>query len=129
LSGPVVTCEVDTCTHWLPGNLCGAANIDILHEEEGRMAEQPEHTECKTFYDRRGVSSLLGSLDNVNWTGLVREPFVSGRDLTPTVTCIVESCRYWRDGDLCEADEIKVTGQGADECQDTNCGTFERRDE
>jgi len=127
LSGPVVHCEVDTCTHWLPGNACAAANIDILYEEEGKMAEQPEHTECKTFYARRGVASFLGSMDNVDWMGMAREPFMDGKQINPSVTCVVESCVHWREGDLCDADEIKVSGQGADECQDTNCETFEAK--
>ncbi|RJQ08003.1 MAG: DUF1540 domain-containing protein [Bacillota bacterium] len=122
---PVVRCEVDTCTHWLPGNVCAANNIDILYEEEGKMAQSPEQTECKTFYNRRGVTSYLGSMDNVNWLGMVEEPLMTGRQTTPTVTCTVESCRFWREGDLCDADEIKVSGQGANECQDTNCGTYE----
>ncbi len=121
-------CEVDTCTHWLSGNLCGAGNIDILHEEEGKMAEQSEHTECKTFYHRGGVSSILGSVDNVNWSGVLRESVVRDREMTPSVTCIVDSCTFWREGDLCDADEIKVSGQGANECQDTNCVTFEPAD-
>jgi len=123
-----VTCEVDTCTHWLPGNACGAANIDILYEEEGRMARRAEQTECKTFYQRQGAPSYLGSMDNVDWTGMAAEPFESGRQTNPSVTCTVESCVHWREGDLCEADEIQITGQGADECQETNCAAFEERE-
>lgn len=125
MPGPVVSCEVNTCTHWLPGDVCAAANIDILHEEEGKMAERAEQTECKTFYGRGGAASYLGSMDNVNWAGMAVEPFASGRQATPSVSCVVDSCKYWRSGDLCEADKIKVSGRDADECQDTNCATFE----
>lgn len=124
---PKVLCEVSTCTHWLPGELCGAAGIDILYEEEGRMAEQVAHTECKTFYKRGGLTSYLGSADNVNWGGLVSGPLKAGLQITPGVTCIVKSCKYWSDGDLCVAREIKVSGKNADECQDTDCATFELR--
>jgi len=127
LSGPRVRCEVDTCTHWLPGNTCGAANIDILGEGEGRSVRQAELTECRTFCQRGGVSSYLGSTDNVDWTGMVSEPLMSGKQINPSVTCTVDSCAYWREGDLCDADEIDVSGQGVDECQDTNCSTFEER--
>lgn len=121
---PKVKCEVNTCTHWLPGELCGAANIDILFEEERRMAERDTHTECKTFYKRDGISSYLGSLDNVNWSGMVSGPFKAGPQVTPEVVCMVESCKYWQQDNLCNADAIRVTGRSADECQDTNCATF-----
>lgn len=124
---PRVVCEVNTCTHWLPGDLCGAANIDILYEEEGRMAKKDAHTECKTFYKRSGLTSYLGSLDNVNWGCLISGPFKGGQQITPAVVCIVESCKYWVNGNLCEANAIKVAGRSADECQDTNCATFEIR--
>lgn len=123
MSKTEVKCEVNTCTHWIAG-LCGAANIDILNEEVGKMAKSMEHTECKTFSKRRGVANMLGSLDNVNWSGLITEPFLPGQQLTPTITCVVDSCIHWSEGNRCHADEILVTGPDANECQDTNCGTF-----
>lgn len=122
---PRVSCEVNTCTHWLPGDLCGAANIDILYEEEGHMAMADAHTECKTFYKRDGITSYLGSLDNVNWGGIISSPLRAGQQITPAVVCIVESCKYWAQHNLCNAQDIKVSGRAADECQDTNCVTFE----
>ena len=127
MGSPIVKCEVDTCTHWLNGNLCGASNIDVLGEEEGRMPELAEQTECKTFYEKNGITSYLGSMDNVNWGGLVSGLLTPGQDVTPSVTCVVDSCVYWDEGNLCGAQEIKVTGRGADECQDTNCQTFAQR--
>lgn len=121
---PEVHCVVNSCTHHIPGDLCGAANIDILYEEEGRMAENSEHTECKTFENRTGVANMLGSMDNVNVTGAVTELFAPGTQLTPSVTCIVSSCKYYDDGDLCGAAHIDISGHNADECQDTNCATY-----
>jgi predicted DNA-binding protein len=112
----------------LPGDACGARSIDILHEEENRMAQMAEHTECKTFYAREGVTSYLGSMDNVNWAGMVREPLEPGTQAVPEVACTVDSCRYWGRGDLCDTDEIRVSGRGAGECQDTNCQTYEKKD-
>lgn len=67
-------CEVNTCTHWIPGDLCAAGNIDILNEEEGKMSRLAEQTECKTFYRRRGLANIMGSIDNVNWGGMLSEP-------------------------------------------------------
>jgi len=127
LSGPRIECEVDTCTHWISGNLCSAANIDILHEEEGNMAQADAHTECKSFAKKKGLANLLGSADNVNWGGLVSSVFMPGQQINPSVTCVVDSCHFWTQGNLCEADAIKVTGRGANECQDTNCATFENQ--
>lgn len=124
---PKVKCEVDSCTHWVPGQFCAAGNIDILHEEEGRMSEHPEHTQCKTFYRRGGAANYLGSADNVNWTGVAADAFLPGQQTNPEVTCVVDSCRYWAKGDRCDADGIEVAGQAADESQDTNCATFKRR--
>lgn len=123
MPNPKVICEVDTCTHWLPGDVCGAANIDILNEEE-IMAEAAEHTECKTFAERRGLANLVGSADNVNWWGAIEAALMPDREMSPTVTCVVESCEYWVEGDKCDAKEIFVSGDDAKECQDTNCETF-----
>lgn len=127
---PKVICHVNTCTHYLPGNLCGAKNIDILHEEEGKMSNIEEQTECKTFHHRKGlgITDYLGSLDNVNWGGIASSVVTAGaRDLYPSVTCVVNSCKFWSPGNLCHADAVEVTGQNATECQDTNCHTFAHR--
>lgn len=121
---PEVHCVVSTCTHYLSGDLCSAQNIDILYEEEGKMSENSEQTECKTFMKRRGLANMLGSMDNVNVTGALTELFSPGVQLTPLVTCVVESCKYWDQGNLCGAHEIDVSGEHADECQDTNCSTY-----
>lgn len=119
-----VKCHVNTCTHWLKG-MCGAGNIDILNEEEGNMSNSTEQTECKTFYKAEGVTDYMGSMDNVNWTGTTAS--LLGGDMSPSVTCTVDSCKYWGKDDECQADMIEVSGSQADECQDTNCQTFEER--
>lgn len=124
MASPQVKCVVNTCTHWLKGDLCGAQNIDITHEEEGRMAQNVEHTQCKTFHQRRGLANTLGSLDNVNWGGLLASTFLPGTETYPSVTCVVNSCKYWREGNKCSAEKIDIVGMNADECQDTNCYTF-----
>jgi hypothetical protein len=89
LAGPNVKCVVDTCTHYLPGDLCGALNIDIMHEEEGHMSEIVDQTMCKTFSHRTGISQMLGSMDNVNWGGTIANLMVPGYNLKPSVSCTV----------------------------------------
>ena len=121
-----VMCEVNTCAHWLPGKLCGAKNIDILYEEEHKMSQIAEQTECKTFNHRKGIANMIGALDNVNWSGFATELVKPGLQITPSVTCIVESCIFW-ESNLCNADSIDVTGKGAVECQATNCQTFSNK--
>lgn len=122
---PEVKCVVNTYAHWIPGNICGAGNIDILNEEVGKMSTSVEQTMCKTFEERRGLANFIGSADNVNWVGFAEELVGMGRQLNPTVTCIVDTCKYYHKGDLCNIDTIEITGKNAKECQATDCATFE----
>jgi hypothetical protein len=124
-----VVCYVNSCTHYVAGNLCGARNIDIMHEEEGHMAQIVDQTMCKTFHEANGVTSYLGSMDNVNLTGALLEMVLPGHQMDPSISCTVASCKYWEEGRRCVAEAIEVTGVTANECQDTNCKTFERREE
>lgn len=123
---PRVKCVVDTCTHYVTGDYCSAGNIDIMHEEEDRMSQITEQTMCKTFAQASSFANMLGSLDNVNWGGSVSKLFAGG-DMNPTITCVVNSCEYWKDGNYCVAEAIEVSGRHADECQDTNCQTFRNK--
>lgn len=126
LASQKVKCVVNSCNHWIPGDLCSAENIDILNQQD-LDAGVPGDTECKTF-SKRGVRSMIASIDNVNWSGMAEEPFKEGRQITPSVTCTVDSCVYWDEGDRCGADAIEVTGRDASECEETNCETFENRE-
>ncbi|WP_232463400.1 DUF1540 domain-containing protein [Tumebacillus avium] len=123
-----VVCSVNTCTHYMAGDLCSARNIDIMHEEEGRMSAIADQTMCKTFHDAAGITSYLGSADNINITGTLMELTMPGHHLDPSIDCTVASCVYWDEGRRCTAKAIEVTGMQANECQDTNCRTFERRE-
>lgn len=126
---PKVVCSVNTCTHYITGNLCGALNIDIMHEEEGHMAREIDQTMCKTFHEANGITSYLGSIDNVNWSGALLEMVLPGQQMDPSISCTVASCKYWDEGRRCVATAIEVTGAMANECQDTNCKTFAIRGE
>ncbi|BCJ88429.1 DUF1540 domain-containing protein [Effusibacillus dendaii] len=123
---PRVKCVVDTCTHYITGDYCSAGNIDILFEEEGRMAQTIEQTMCKTYAHASSVANMIGSMDNVNWSGTMSHLF-TGDQVRPTITCVVSSCEYWADGNLCVAEAIEVTGRHANECQDTNCQTYRKK--
>ncbi|MBP1934329.1 DUF1540 domain-containing protein [Ammoniphilus resinae] len=125
---PYVKCVVDTCTHYLLDNRCGAGNIDIMHEAETKMSEIVDQTMCKTYTHARNLNSYLGSADNVNWTGALIGLLNPDYEVTPTVACTVSSCKYWGEGAICVAEAIEVNGSAPfNECQDTNCITFERR--
>ena len=125
---PKVVCYVNTCTHYVAGNLCGARNIDIMHENETKMSEIVEQTMCKSFHEAQGITSYLGSMYNVNWTGTAMELILPGHNLDPSVSCTVASCEYWAEGRRCVADAIEVSGAMANECHDTNCATFRKRE-
>lgn len=127
MPSPEVKCEVNTCTHWLPGGYCSAANIDILNQIQGEMPESAHNTECKTFKERRGITDMISSIDNVNWSGIAVGMFLDGQQVTPSVTCTVESCIYWDNGNLCSVDGIQVSGHEARTCQETNCHTFKSK--
>jgi hypothetical protein len=125
---PEVKCSVDTCTHYLYGDRCGAGNIDVMHEEETYMSMNIEQTMCKTFTHARNIFAYLGSADNVNWVGSAMGLLDPEYEVSPSVTCTVSSCKYWEEGSKCVARAIEVNGMDTNECQDTNCSTFERRD-
>lgn len=123
-----VKCIVDTCTHYLYGDRCGARNIDIMHEEETKMSEIVDHTMCKTFSHANRLANYAGSADNMNWGGTAIGLVNPNYEVSPTITCTVSSCKYWGEGAICVAEAIEVTGKDSNECQDTNCKTFYRRE-
>ena len=119
-----VVCHVATCTHQLPGDLCGAKNIDILNQVPEGAGNKTE-TKCKTFYRKEGLGDYLRSADNVNWGGIVSGVFTTGaRDIHPSITCTVNNCQYWSPANLCHADAIEVTGHAADRDENTNCNSY-----
>lgn len=88
------------------------------------MSRTVDETECKSFHKNENLLDMVGAAHNVNAAGMVAAPFFSGQQLSPGVKCIVSTCEYWQDGDLCVADAIEITGRDAQECGTTNCQTF-----
>ncbi|WP_274361376.1 DUF1540 domain-containing protein [Paenibacillus thermotolerans] len=125
---PGVKCVVDTCTHYLYGDRCGAKNIDIMHEEETSMSQSVEQTMCKSFSHANGIANYLGSADNMNWGGTAMGLLNPNYEVSPSISCTVSSCKYWGEGAKCVAEAIEVTGMNSNECQDTNCLTFTKRE-
>jgi hypothetical protein len=128
LPHPRVSCDADTCTHWLSGDVCGARGISVFHGEDDQTTTASEPTECKTFRPRSGLTSYVASMDNVNWSGLIQGSLDADAPATPDVACIVSSCRHYRPGDLCDADEVRISGRGADTGPDTDCQTYDEKD-
>lgn len=124
---PTVKCSVNTCTHYLFGDRCGAGNIDVMHENEVAMSEMAEQTMCKTFHHAKNIFDYLGSADNMNVGGTLMGVLDPEYQTSPTVTCTVASCKYWGEGSVCSAQTIQIHFPGSNECQDTDCVTFERR--
>ena len=87
--------------------------------------QNPRNKPCVRLLKTPGLANFIGSADNVNWVGFAEELVGVGRQLNPTVTCIVDTCKYYYEGDLCNIDTIEITGENAKECQTTDCATFE----
>ena len=115
-----VRCEVNTCIHWLANAQCGATGIGI-RSGDGGLPGSPTGTACRTFYRKRGLANYLGSLQSLNWWGVIG---LESESAGPQVECRVSNCRFWTPGDLCQADQITVSGPGAATSADTNCATF-----
>ncbi|MEM5795661.1 MAG: DUF1540 domain-containing protein [Bacillota bacterium] len=122
---PRVKCVVNTCTHYMSGDVCAADNIHIWHEQQGRMSQAKKETECKSFHKNENLLDMVGAMHNVDVGGMATAPFLDGQQLSPGVKCIVSTCAYWDNGDYCVADAIEISGRDARECGDTDCRTFE----
>lgn len=126
IPNPEVKCIVNACTHWIPGNICSAGNINILNETENTTSKSKEETICSTFEKRQGLDGLIDSADNINWIEFAEELVGIGRQLNPTVTCIVDTCKYHNKDDLCQIDSIEITyKKNSEYSKSTNCTTFE----
>ncbi len=44
--------------------------------------------------------------------------------ITEGVKCVVNSCKYYKDGDLCTAGKIKIEPKNASTSNETDCATF-----
>ncbi|HMM21902.1 MAG TPA: DUF1540 domain-containing protein [Selenomonadales bacterium] len=124
---PVVKCTVDQCTHWMQGNQCMASKIGIYNDEAKGDSSASADTQCKSFHANKGIGDMVGALHNANIGGTVRAAFAEGTQITPTVECYVNNCKYWNEGNYCHASAIEVDGLNAAKTTDTDCKTFEVR--
>lgn len=44
--------------------------------------------------------------------------------ITEGVKCVVNSCHYYKSGDLCTAGKIEIKPKNATTSEETDCGTF-----
>ena len=44
--------------------------------------------------------------------------------ITQGVSCVVNSCHYYKSGDLCTAGKIEILPKNATTSEQTDCGTF-----
>jgi hypothetical protein len=102
-----------------------AAKIAIFNEEQRGESDSAADTQCKSFHAGKGVGDYLGALHNANVGGTVKAAFTDGTQITPSVECYVNNCRYWKTGNYCHASAIDVNGPHAAKTADTDCLTFE----
>lgn len=123
-ANPIVRCTVSQCTHYMPGDQCMAAKISIYNDESGTVSSSSSETQCRSFHHRKTVGDMVGALHNSNVGGMVSAAFLEGKQVTPTVECFVDNCKFWNENNLCSASEIKVSGANAARTPDTDCETF-----
>lgn len=49
-------------------------------------------------------------------------------NITEGVKCVVNTCQYYKQGNLCTAGEIKITPKNASNSEETDCSTFSPQD-
>lgn len=99
-----IRCHAETCSH-NSASICYANGINVA----GEMAHEKQETCCSSFLDRTIYSSLTNNT-------------ATGGDCD-RIACDVTSCVYQKNGD-CSAEEIEVSGQGANGYLETQCNTF-----
>lgn len=101
-----------------------AAKISIYNDENAGASSTSSETQCRSFHQRKTVGDMVGALHNSNIGGIASAAFLDGTQLTPSVECFVQNCKFWDSGNLCAATEIKVSGLNAARTPDTDCETF-----
>jgi len=125
MSNPMVKCSVDQCTHYMPGEQCMAAKISVYNDELKGDSGKPQDTLCKAFHHRKTMGDMVGAFHNANIGGTMSAAFLEGTQITPAVECFVNNCKFWDNGNYCNAESIHVAGPNASKTADTDCETFE----
>lgn len=123
-TNPLVRCTVDQCTHYMPGDQCMAAKISVYNDKSQAVSRTSQDTQCQAFQHRKTLGDMVGALHNANVGGTISAAFIPGTQITPTVECFVDNCKYWKEGNACQAPSIEVAGINAAKESDTDCQTF-----
>jgi hypothetical protein len=110
-----VVCTADYCEYWTEGNLCNADSIVVKNIESGREASTIDETMCDTFKMRKNDGALNGQGSGAQ-----------DGNISLDVSCTVDSCEYWGEGDRCVADKITVSGMDVKSEEGTACETYEQ---
>lgn len=105
---PILSCSAGTCVYNKEA-LCSKGDILVGREE----AQQCVETCCASFREEKE-----GSMSNSTGCGCG----------TIDVDCEVCSCTHNK-SEKCSADAIEIAGQGACECEETECGTYHNKNQ
>lgn len=50
---------------------------------------------------------------------------MANEKITEGVKCVVNSCQYYKNGDLCTAGKIEIKPKNASTSEETDCATFQ----
>lgn len=102
-----INCTVTNCSH-NDENICYSNFINV----GGKSARKDSDTCCGSF------------LDAVHYSHLANNANSKGNPCT-AIACNVGTCNY-NSNNLCNADSIEVSGEGANLYTETECDTFKR---
>jgi len=103
-----LSCSVTNCAH-NKDDLCSLNDIKV----GGHQANVKEETCCSSFEDRED------SVQNMSDS--------SQAEPETEIECDARECVYNEDKE-CTASEIHVSGDGASECEETECHTFRMKE-
>lgn len=114
-----LNCTARACVN-NEGGLCGAGYILI----EGGNSSTSAETFCNNFREDT-FGEHIKAIGNTNYAGELMQIFSSTEEIkmSPEVSCHATKCFYNGNG-KCEARDISIMGDGANEPLDTRCETF-----
>lgn len=113
-----LSCSATNCVNNMSG-VCSAITINVF----GSNAHSSEKTECETFAEK-GIKNALANALNMNVVGELKQVFNSESIvMSPSIRCSAISCIH-NENNLCDADNIMVSGIGAKTSGKTQCETF-----
>ncbi|MEG0579931.1 MAG: DUF1540 domain-containing protein [Niameybacter sp.] len=103
---PILSCNARTCMYNVE-ECCSKGDIQVAGEEAVRADE----TCCNSFCERVGTAMVNSTSCGCKTVG---------------VECEATCCRFNED-EKCDAGKVAIAGSSACNCDETRCGTFQKK--